>query len=126
MKKILLAYSGGLDTSCMLSWLKEKYQVPIIAYCADIGQQEDFDLVKKKALDDLIPIIDKLDLPPEEKFRTIMMMIQSSDNQNLVKAAYVAAHSIEDETARAQALLDIINEVNYFTNPPGDQPVADE
>jgi argininosuccinate synthase len=51
MKKILLAYSGGLDTSCMLRWLKEKYQVPIIAYCADIGQQEDFDLVKKKALD---------------------------------------------------------------------------
>ncbi|HZL07970.1 MAG TPA: hypothetical protein VFC50_02145 [Candidatus Dormibacteraeota bacterium] len=82
--------------------------------------------VKKRALDDLIPIIDKLDLPPEEKFRTIMMMIQSSDNQNLVKSAYVAAHSIEDETARAQALLDIINEVNYFTNPPGDQPAADE
>jgi hypothetical protein len=74
--------------------------------------------IKNKALDDLIPIIDKLDLPPEEKFRTIMMMIQSSDNQALVKAAYTAAHSIEDETARAQALLDIINEVNYFTNPP--------
>jgi len=73
--------------------------------------------IKNKALDELIPIIDKLDLPPEEKFRTIMMMIQASDNQELVKAAYVAAHSIEDESARAQALMDIINEVNYFTNP---------
>ena len=78
--------------------------------------------VRDKALDDLIPIIDKLDLPPEEKFRTIMMMIQSSDNQALVKAAYTAAHSIEDEAVRAQSLLDIINEVNYFTNPHDSQP----
>src|SRR5665213_49637 len=70
--------------------------------------------VRDKALDDLIPIIDKLDLPPEEKFRTIMMMIQSSDNQALVKAAYIADHYIEDEAVRAQSLLDIINEVNYF------------
>lgn len=51
MKKILLAYSGGLDTSCILTWLKEKYNVPIIAYCADVGQQEDFGKVKQKALD---------------------------------------------------------------------------
>lgn len=50
MKKILLAYSGGLDTSCILAWLKEKYKVPIVAYCADVGQKEDFDLVFKKAL----------------------------------------------------------------------------
>jgi hypothetical protein len=78
--------------------------------------------IKQKALDDLLPIIDKLDLPPEEKFRTIMMMIQSSDNQALVKAAYAAAHNIEDEAVRAQALLDIVNEVNYFTHPHDDQP----
>lgn len=50
MKKILLAYSGGLDTSCILVWLKEKYNVPIIAYCADVGQEEDFDAVSKKAV----------------------------------------------------------------------------
>lgn len=50
MKKILLAYSGGLDTSCILVWLKEKYNVPIVAYCADVGQEEDFDAVTKKAL----------------------------------------------------------------------------
>lgn len=50
MKKILLAYSGGLDTSCILVWLKEKYKVPIIAYCADVGQTENFDQVKAKAL----------------------------------------------------------------------------
>lgn len=50
MKKILLAYSGGLDTSCILTWLKETYKVPIVAYCADVGQQEDFDKVHTKAL----------------------------------------------------------------------------
>ncbi|HEY9777748.1 MAG TPA: argininosuccinate synthase [Planktothrix sp.] len=50
MNKILLAYSGGLDTSCMLNWLKQKYNVPIVAYCADVGQEEDFELVKQKAI----------------------------------------------------------------------------
>lgn len=50
MKKILLAYSGGLDTSCILTWLKETYKVPIVAYCADVGQNEDFDKVHAKAL----------------------------------------------------------------------------
>jgi argininosuccinate synthase len=50
MKKILLAYSGGLDTSCILTWLKETYKVPIVAYCADVGQDEDFEKVKAKAL----------------------------------------------------------------------------
>jgi len=50
MKKILLAYSGGLDTSCILAWLKETYNVPIVAYCADVGQEEDFEAVKVKAL----------------------------------------------------------------------------
>jgi argininosuccinate synthase len=50
MKKILLAYSGGLDTSCILTWLKETYNCEVVAYCADVGQGEDFDLVHKKAL----------------------------------------------------------------------------
>ena len=78
--------------------------------------------VKKQALEELSPLVDKLDLPPEEKFRTIMMMIQASDDESLVKAAYEAAHAIEDEKARAQALLDVVNEVNYFTQQPPDQP----
>ncbi len=50
MKKILLAYSGGLDTSCILTWLKETYNVPIVAYCANVGQDEDFDKVVEKAI----------------------------------------------------------------------------
>jgi hypothetical protein len=79
--------------------------------------------IRQKALTELRPIVDKLDLPPEEKFRTIMMIIQVSDDENLVKAAYEAAHGITDEKDKAQALLDIVNEVNYFTHQPGaEQP----
>jgi hypothetical protein len=44
-----------------------------------------------------------------------MMMIQASDDQSLLKTAYEAAQAITDEKARAQALLDVINEINYFT-----------
>jgi argininosuccinate synthase len=50
VKKIVLAYSGGLDTSVAIQWLKEKYRAKIIAFCADLGQGEDLDAVRKKAL----------------------------------------------------------------------------
>src|SRR5881398_1649857 len=48
--KIVLAYSGGLDTSVILRWLKENYQAEVIAFCADIGQEEELDGLEKKAL----------------------------------------------------------------------------
>jgi len=48
--KIVLAYSGGLDTSVLLSWLKEKYNAEIIAFCADIGQEEELKGLDKKAM----------------------------------------------------------------------------
>jgi argininosuccinate synthase len=48
--KIVLAYSGGLDTSVILHWLKENHQAEIIAFCADIGQEEELDGLEEKAL----------------------------------------------------------------------------
>src|SRR5256714_1010090 len=48
--KIIVAYSGGLDTSVILTWLKEQYQCEIIAFCADIGQEEALKGLDKKAL----------------------------------------------------------------------------
>src|SRR5256712_2243989 len=48
--KIVLAYSGGLDTSVILRWLKENYQAEIIAFCADIGQEEELAGLEDKAL----------------------------------------------------------------------------
>jgi argininosuccinate synthase len=50
LKKVVLAYSGGLDTSVAIKWLKEKYRAKIIAFCADLGQGEDLEEVKKKAI----------------------------------------------------------------------------
>ena len=49
IKRIVLAYSGGLDTSVILTWLKETYQVPVVAFIADVGQGEDLKAVARKA-----------------------------------------------------------------------------
>ena len=48
-KKIVLAYSGGLDTSVILHWLQDKYQAEVVAFCADVGQNEDLDAVRSKS-----------------------------------------------------------------------------
>ncbi len=76
---------------------------------------EDLLNIKQEALQQLSPLVGQLDQSPEEKFKTTMMMIQASDDQSLVKAAYETAKQIPDEKARAQALLDVVNEINYFT-----------
>src|SRR6186997_596847 len=48
--KIVVAYSGGLDTSVLLTWLKETYQAEVIAFCADVGQEEELEGLEAKAL----------------------------------------------------------------------------
>ncbi len=50
IKKIVLAYSGGLDTSVAIRWLKETYNAEIIAFCADLGQGEDLEAIGDKAM----------------------------------------------------------------------------
>src|SRR5271154_4769269 len=47
--KIVVAYSGGLDTSVILRWLKETYRCEVVAFCADIGQEEELAGLDKKA-----------------------------------------------------------------------------
>jgi hypothetical protein len=78
--------------------------------------------LKQQALQSLAPLVGRLDQTPEERFKITMMMLQASDNPALVKEAYAAANQITDEKARAQALLDVVNEINYFTqhNAPDD------
>lgn len=82
---------------------------------ATSGNSAELLSIKQKALSELTPLVDHLDQTPEERFRTTMMMIQASDNDTLIPVAYKAAQEITDEKARAQALLDIVNEINYFT-----------
>ncbi len=73
--------------------------------------------LKQQALARLTPLVNHLDQTPEEKFRTTLMLIQSADNHALLNDAYQAALAITDDKTRAQALLDVVNEINYFTQP---------
>lgn len=82
--------------------------------------------IKIAALHELTPLIDHLEQTAEEKFKTMMMMIQASDDQTLLAEAYQAAHSIEDKKARAQALLDVVNEINYFTQQQSGSQAAQQ
>lgn len=79
------------------------------------NKNSDLIQIKTEALQQLSPLVNHLDQTPEEKFKTTMMMIQASDDQSLIKPAFEAAKQIKDDKVRAQAFLDIINEINYFT-----------
>jgi argininosuccinate synthase len=48
--KVVVAYSGGLDTSVIVRWVKETYNAEVICYCADVGQQEELDGLEAKAI----------------------------------------------------------------------------
>lgn len=75
----------------------------------------DLEGIKKDALEELRPLVDKLDLPSEEKFNIMLLIIRSTDDQSLVGPAHEAAKAIEDDQKRAQALLDIVKEIDYFS-----------
>ena len=61
MKKIVLAYSGGLDTSIILRWLQENYKAEVIAYTSDIGQVLDKEKIVKNAKSCLLYTSDAAD-----------------------------------------------------------------
>jgi hypothetical protein len=84
-------------------------------YSATTGSSE-LDDIKKDALAELRPLIDKLDVSPEEKFDTLLLIIRSTDDQSLLAATHEAAKAIPDDSRRAQALLDIIKEIDFFSN----------
>jgi argininosuccinate synthase len=50
ISKVVLAYSGGLDTSAMVLWLKETYGCEVVCYCADVGQGEELSGLEEKAI----------------------------------------------------------------------------
>ncbi len=71
--------------------------------------------VKQQAIVELRPLVDKLNLSPEEKFDTLLLLIRSTDDKTLIAPAHDAAKEIADETKRAQALLDIIKEIDFLS-----------
>ena len=81
-------------------------QIPDQNHLADLKQQ---------ALEHLEPLADHVEGTPEEMFKTTMMMIQANDNHTLLEKALETAKKIEDDKVRAKAMLDVINEINYFS-----------
>ena len=75
----------------------------------------DLESIKKDALSELRPLVDKLDVSPEEKFDTYLLLLRSTDDQALIGPAHEAARGIADEARRAQALLDVIKEIDYLS-----------
>ena len=50
VKRVLLAYSGGLDTSVAVRWIADQYKCEVVCFCADVGQDEDLEAARQKAL----------------------------------------------------------------------------
>ena len=86
---------------------------------SSLPNRDGLDNVKIEAINELRPLIDKLTLPAEEKFDTYLLLIRTTDDQELVAPAHEVAKQIEDESRRAMALLDIIKEIDYLSNKSG-------
>ena len=71
--------------------------------------------IKKSALVELRPLIDRVELPAEEKFDTYLMLIRSTDDASLIAPAHAVAQTISDEKRKAEALLEIIKEIDYLS-----------
>lgn len=92
-----------------------------------VPSRDDLEGVKMEAINELRPLIDKLDLPPEEKFDTYLLLIRCTDDRDLVPPAHEVAKLISDDARRAMALLDIIKEIDYLSSKPAmDTPASDE
>ena len=112
------SYSGQTDEpeiTATASQDKPEDNIPTNPTVNSDADNADLIDIKQQALKALSPIVSHLEQSPEEKFHTTMMMIQANDNKSLLPNAYEAAQAITDEKAKAQALLDVINEINYFT-----------
>ena len=72
--------------------------------------------IKQQALSKLGDLVDNLEHSPEQHFQTLMMIIQETDNISMIDKAYATALQLKDAKERAQALLSIANEINYFTS----------
>lgn len=79
------------------------------------GADTQLDGIKLEALNELRPLVDKLNVSAEEKFDTYLLLLRSTDDKDLIAPAHEAAKNIADETRRAQALLDIIKEIDFLS-----------
>jgi len=83
---------------------------------APVGGLDAIEQIKVSALQELRPLMQHIDLSPEERFEKYLMMLRASDDATLIQPTYEAAQKITGEKLRAQALLDVINEINYLSS----------
>ncbi len=110
-KKIVLAYSGGLDTSVILKWLQEKYQCPVVTFTADLGQGEELTSVKVKAESLGVKEVFIEDLKEEFVKNYVFPMFRAN-------AIYEGAYFLGTAIARpliAKRQIEIANEVGADT-----------
>jgi hypothetical protein len=81
----------------------------------------ELDNIKREALEQLRPLLEKVDLPANEKFDKYLMMLRATDDPTLIEPAFNAAQGISEDKEKAEALVDIINEINYVS---GDHPAV--
>ncbi|MES2630765.1 MAG: hypothetical protein V4611_02315 [Patescibacteria group bacterium] len=79
------------------------------------SSSSDLEGIKNDAIQELRPLIDHVDLPAEEKFDTYLLLIRSTDDSSLIGPAHTAAQAITDDKRKAEALLDIIKEIDYLS-----------
>lgn len=118
--------NDDIDPAAGTSILSDVQAAAAAVENANTGGDDELADVKKQALEQLAPLVTKLDLPPQEKFDTLMSIIRAGDDKSLIKPAFDAAQAITDEDKKAQALLDVVNEVNYLTHGPEEAPEKPE
>lgn len=79
-----------------------------------VSAPTELDAVRSNALIDLLPLLDKVEMTPEETFNMYMLAIQARNDESLVGRAYDAAKAIVDDVKRAQALLTVVREIDYL------------
>ena len=85
------------------------------------GGDDELNRIKRQALADLKPLIGRVKLAPKEKFNMLMMIIRATDDKNLISQAYETAREIKDESKRAEALIEVIDEISYLASQKASQ-----
>ena len=76
--------------------------------------------IRLQVISELRPLVNRLDfLAPADKFDTLLLLIRTIDDSSLIPMAHQTAMAIPDEVKRAQALLDILKEIDFFTQKKG-------
>src|SRR5262245_61107398 len=126
-KKVVLAYSGGLDTSVILRWLIERYRCEVVAFCADLGQGEELLPIREKALRTGAVCVHVVDLREEFVRDYIFPMLRANA---VYEGSYLLGTSIARPIiARAQvdvALLECADAVSHGATGKGNDQVRFE